>query len=331
MAPPEFDRPGSVLHVLGLRKSYGEIEALRGVDLEVAAGEIVALLGPNGAGKTTLVSIVAGLRRADGGAVEVDGLDALSRTTEVRRRIGLAPQETGIYPVVSVRRNLILFGELAGLGSAALRRRIDEVAEAMDITELLDRQAGKLSGGQKRRVHTAIALLHRPRLLLLDEATTGADVETRGHILELVRQLADEGSAVLYSTHYLAEVETLGSNVAILDRGQVIARGPVGDLVGAHAVPVVELAFDGQVPEISLNGEGTVEGNRLRLPTRDPAATLVDVVPQLPPGVLSSVEIIRPNLEAVYLALTGRRYDEVDREGAREETKEKGKTGVAAK
>jgi ABC-2 type transport system ATP-binding protein len=105
----------------------------------------------------------------------------------------------------------------------------------------------------------------------------------------------------------------------------------VGDLVGAHAVPVVELAFDGQVPEISLNGEGTVEGNRLRLPTRDPAATLVDVVPQLPPGVLSSVEIIRPNLEAVYLALTGRRYDEVDREGAREETKEKGKTGVAAK
>jgi ABC-2 type transport system ATP-binding protein len=328
---PELDRSGAMLHVSGLRKSYGEIEALRGVDLDVAAGDIVALLGPNGAGKTTLVSIVAGLRRADAGVVEVDGLDARRRSAQVRRRIGLAPQDTGIYPVVSVRRNLLLFGELAGLGRAELRRRIDEVAEALDIGELLDRQAGKLSGGQKRRVHTAIALLHRPPLLLLDEATTGADVETRGHILELVRQLAAEGSGVLYSTHYLAEVESLGSAVAILDRGQVIARGHVGDLIDAHAVPVVELTFDGEVPTISSQGGATVEGKRLRLPTRDPAATLVEVVPQVPPGALSSVEIIRPSLEAVYLALTGRRYDEADREGAREEaTERKGRSGVAA-
>jgi ABC-type multidrug transport system ATPase subunit len=232
---------------------------------------------------------------------------------------------------VSVRRNLLLFGELAGLGRSELRRRIDEVAEALDITDLLDRQAGKLSGGQKRRVHSAIALLHRPRLLLLDEATTGADVETRGHILTLVRQLAAEGSAVLYSTHYLAEVETLGSDVAILDDGQVIARGGVDELIAAHAMPVVELVFDGEVPAISWNGGARVEGDRLRLPTRDPAATLVQVVPQVPEGALSSVEIIRPNLEAVYLALTGRRYDEADREGARvDATEKKGKSGVAA-
>jgi ABC-2 type transport system ATP-binding protein len=320
-----------MLRVAGLQKSYGEIVALRGVDLDVAAGQIVALLGPNGAGKTTLVSIVAGLRKADAGVVEVDGLDARSRSAEVRRRIGLAPQETGVYPVVSVRRNLMLFGELAGLGKAELRRRIDEVAEALDITDLLDRQAGKLSGGQKRRVHTAIALLHRPRLLLLDEATTGADVETRGHILELVRRLAADGSAVLYSTHYLAEVETLGSDVAILDGGQVIARGGVQDLIGAHAVSVVELLFDGEVPRLSVDGGASVEGNRLRVPTRDPAATLVDVLPQVPPNLLSSVEIIRPNLEAVYLALTGRRYDEADREGARQDSTEgEGKTRVAA-
>lgn len=313
---------GAVLHIAGLRKAYGEIHALRAVDLDVAAGEIVALLGPNGAGKTTLVSIVAGLRRADAGVVEVDGLDALGRSAQVRQRIGLAPQDTGIYPVVSVRRNLLLFGELAGLGRAELGRRIDEVAEALDITDLLDRQAGKLSGGQKRRVHTAIALLHRPRLLLLDEATTGADVETRGHILELVRRLAEEGSAVLYSTHYLAEVETLGSEVAILDQGRVIARGPVADLVGAHARAVVELTFTGEVPTMPVGDGATVDGNRVRLPTSDPAATLVQVVPQVPPGTLSSVEIIRPNLESVYLALTGRRYDEADREGDREATQQ---------
>ncbi|MGH8894290.1 MAG: ABC transporter ATP-binding protein [Actinomycetes bacterium] len=320
-----------MLHIAGLRKSYGDVEALRGVDLDVEAGEIVALLGPNGAGKTTLVSIVAGLRRADDGVVEVDGLDARSRSTQVRRRIGLAPQDTGIYPVVSVRRNLLLFGELAGLGRDELRSRVDEVAEALDITDLLDRQAGKLSGGQKRRVHTAIALLHKPRLLLLDEATTGADVETRGHILELVRRLAAEGSAVLYSTHYLAEVETLGCTAAIIDLGKVIARGDVGGLVRAHAVPVVELVFHGPVPEIPLGDGAAVDGNRLRVPTADPAATLVDLVAQVPSGTLSSVEIIRPDLEAVYLALTGRRYDEANREGAPvDDAERRGRTDVTA-
>jgi ABC-2 type transport system ATP-binding protein len=303
-----------VLHISGLRKSYGEVTALRGVDLDVAPGEITSLLGPNGAGKTTIVSIVAGLRRADGGVVEVDGIDALARGSEVRRRIGLAPQDLGIYPVVSVRQNLQLFGRLAGLGDRELRTRIDEVALALNITDLLDRQGGTLSGGQKRRLHTAIALLHRPRLLLLDEATTGADVETRGHILDLVRRLAAEGSAVLYSTHYLQEVEDLGANVALLDAGLVIARGGVRELVTAHASAVVELTFTGGAPELYADDEMTVEGDRVRLTTSDPAATLSKVMPQLPTGALESVEILRPNLEAVYLSLTGRRYEEADKE-----------------
>jgi ABC-2 type transport system ATP-binding protein len=306
-----------VLHVAGLRKTYGRVEALRGVDLDVAAGQIVALLGPNGAGKTTLVSVVAGLRGADSGTVEVDGADALSRSRRVRRRIGLAPQDTGLYPVVTVRRNLILFGELAGLGRHDLKRRIDEVAEALDIADLLDRTAGTLSGGQKRRLHTAIALLHRPRLLLLDEATTGADVETRGHILDLVRQLAREGSAVLYSTHYLAEVESLGSDVAILDRGRVIARGAVGELVAAHAVAHVALTFDGPVPELPLPDGAVVDGSQLRVPTHDPTATLVELIQLVPAESLSSLEIQRPDLEAVYLSLTGRQYADADRQGGR--------------
>jgi len=137
----------AVLHIQGLRKSYGEVVALNGVDLDVAAGEITSLLGPNGAGKTTIVSIVAGLRRADAGVVEVGGLDALARRSEVRRQIGLAPQDLGVYPVVSVRQNLQLFGRLAGLGERELRARIDEVARALDITELLNREGGALSGG----------------------------------------------------------------------------------------------------------------------------------------------------------------------------------------
>lgn len=303
-----------MLHVEGLRKAYGKVEALRGVDLDVKAGEIVSLLGPNGAGKTTLVSIVAGLRRADAGAVEVDGLNALRSSAEVRRRIGLAPQDLGIYPVVSVRNNFLLFGRLAGLAEAELRARIAEVSEALQITDLLGRKAGELSGGQKRRVHTAIALLHRPPLLLLDEATTGADVETRGHILELVRRLAAQGSAVLYSTHYLQEVEALGATVALLDEGRVIARGDPHVLIQAHARPVVQLVFDGGVPAAAVGVGAAVEGNSVRVPSTDPARTLAEIIPRLPEGSLTSVEIVRPSLEAVYLALTGRRYEDADKE-----------------
>ena len=301
-----------MLHVQGLRKAYGDVIALRGVDVDVARGEITCLLGPNGAGKTTLVSIVAGLRRPDAGVVEVDGLDATSRSVEVRRRIGLAPQDLGVYPVVSVRRNLELFGRLAGLRPRELRTRVDEVAEALRIGDLLERQAGTLSGGQKRRLHTAIALLHRPALLLLDEATTGADVETRAHILDLVRQLAAEGSAVLYSTHYLQEVEDLGAHVALLDAGTVIARGAVERLIAAHADPVVEMTFHTEVPDVAADGDATVDGQRVRVTTPDPAAALASILPKLPPGALNTVEIVRPSLESVYLALTGRRYEEAD-------------------
>jgi ABC-2 type transport system ATP-binding protein len=191
------------------------------------------------------------------------------------------------------------------------------VAEALDITDLLDRQAGKLSGGQKRRLHTGIALLHRPALLLLDEATTGADVETRGHILGLVRNLAAEGSSVLYSTHYLAEVENLGASAAIIDAGRVIARDDVDVLIARHASPVVEIAFADDVPTLEGTDGAVIEGSRLRVSTPDPAATIAAIVPQVPSGQLVSIEIVKPSLESVYLTLTGRRYDEADAAGAR--------------
>lgn len=303
-----------MLHVAELRKAYGAEEALRGVDLDVAAGEVVALLGPNGAGKTTLVSIVAGLRRADAGVVEVGGLDALRRSRQVRRLIGLAPQDTGLYPVVSARQNLVLFGELSGLSHHEALRRAEEVAETLAITDLLDRLAGTLSGGQKRRIHTAIAFMHRPRLLLLDEATTGADVETRAHILELVQRVAAEGSAVVYSTHYLAEVSALpAATMVILDRGRIIASGARSTLEAAHAVPVVELTFHGEPP--TLEGWTRTETGRLRLSAADPGAALVEVLPRVASGALASVDIVRPGLEAVYLALTGRHYHEADAAG----------------
>jgi ABC-2 type transport system ATP-binding protein len=325
---PEVD-DGQVLHVAGLHKAYGSEPALRGVDLDVAEGEVVALLGPNGAGKTTLVSIVAGLRTADSGVVEVAGIDALRRSKEVRRLLGIAPQDTGLYPVVSVRQNLTLFGELNGLRRREVRRRAAEVAEALALTDLLDRPAGRLSGGQKRRVHTAIAFMHRPRLLLLDEATTGADVETRAHILDLVRRLSEEGCSVLYSTHYLAEVGSMPATVTILDRGRVIARGDPDALVSQHAVPTVELTFRGEAPPLP-GTDAVVDGSLLRVPSRDPGATLAQVLLQVDSARLASVEIVRPDLEAVYLALTGRRYRQEDAEAPQEARSDVGSDGVSA-
>ena len=200
------------------------------------AGTILGLLGPNGAGKTTLVSIVAGLRRADAGTVHVGGIDVGRHPKSAQRLIGFAPQETGVYPVLTVRDNLRFFAGLAGLRRPDARVRIDEVGAALGLDELFDRRASELSGGERRRLHTAIALLHRPRLVLLDEPTTGADVRTRNEILELVRTLADDGSAVVYSTHYLHEIEALDATVAFIDHGRIVARGELAELVHRHGV-----------------------------------------------------------------------------------------------
>ena len=297
------------LQIKGLRKAYGDKEVLRGVDLEAEPGEIVGLLGPNGAGKTTRVSIVAGLRRADAGSVTVAGIDALAHPERARALLGLAPQELGLYPVLPVRTNLAFFGELAGLHGALLRSRVNEVAEALDLTGLLNQKANTLSGGQKRRLHTAMALIHEPRVLFLDEPTVGADVRTRGKILEVVRARAAAGCAIVYTSHYLNEIEDLGATVALLEAGSIVARGPLENLIAEYGSPAVRLTFDGPAPAL----EGfEIAGSVATLRTPDPAHAAAGVLGRLNGSTarLRSVDIVRPSLEAAYLALTGRRSNE---------------------
>ena len=305
-----------LLRVAAVTKRYGDHVALDGVDLQIAPGEICGLLGPNGAGKTTLVSIVAGLREADSGTVTVDGLDvAVDRRT--RGLVGLAAQETAIYPTLKVEANLELMGGLAGLSKREVARRIEEIASVLELDELLDRKARFLSGGEKRRLHTAMAMLHRPRLLMLDEPTTGVDIATRSRLLASIRELAlQEGCAVLYSTHYLPEIEELGATVAILDGGRILARGPLDELIERHGTGMVELVFDGPPPERGVleqllgPRELTVVDSVVRTPSERPgadAAVLLAALGELA-GSLASVELIRPSLEAVFLGVTGRAY-----------------------
>jgi ABC-2 type transport system ATP-binding protein len=306
------------LIVESLQKSYGSVKALRGVDLEVSEGEIVALLGPNGAGKTTLVSIVAGLHPPDSGGVWVQGIDVLRQPEKARRHLGIAPQQTGVYPVLSVYENLYFFGALGGLGKAELNQRIEESSEAFELLPLLDRQARFLSGGEARRLHTAMALMHDPALLLLDEPTAGVDVRTRSRLLEVVRGLAERGSAVCYSTHYLGEVEELNASVAILDHGRIIARDSLPGLLRGFGQAAIEMKFDTAPPQLPLPGAVT-SGACLRIPTeRPPAEQAGEVLAALGAAArtVRSIEFVEPNLESVFLALTGRKFAGDDADGA---------------
>jgi ABC-2 type transport system ATP-binding protein len=300
-----------ILSVRGVSKRYGARQALDRVSLRVAAGEVLGLLGPNGAGKSTLVSIVAGVRRADSGEVLVDGIDVARHPASAAWRIGLGPQETSLYEVLTVGENLAFFAELVGLGRRARAARIEELTSAFQLGPLIDRPASQLSGGERRRLHTAIAFVHRPPLLVLDEATVGADVETRAALLDIVRAAADDGTAVLYSTHYLPEVETLGATVAILVAGRVITTGRLDALIAAHGRGKVELTFAGPPPRVELGQwPAAVEGNVVRIDAADPAGAVPIILARL--GALASslrgVEVLRPSLDSVFLTLTGCRY-----------------------
>jgi ABC-2 type transport system ATP-binding protein len=307
-----------VLRVRGLTRSYGTILALDGVDIDIAQGEVVGLLGPNGAGKTTLISIIAGLRAPDRGSVHVCGRDVQKDPLAARRMLGIAPQELAVYLQLSVRANLRFFGRMAGLGRLQLKERIEAVTHALELEEVLDRRPQELSGGEKRRVHTAIAILHRAPLLLLDEPTVGVDVHTRNRLIEVVKSLAYDGAAICYTTHYLHEVESVAASVVILDHGTVIAKGRVKDLIAASGGAVVEVSVEGSVPP-ELAALGTVDGDSslVRIQAPDPGAAITRALSTLDhdPDRIRSIEVVRPSLESVYLSVTGRRFDVTATEG----------------
>jgi ABC-2 type transport system ATP-binding protein len=221
----------ALLQATGLVRRFGPTIALDGFDLAVAAGEIAGLVGHNGAGKSTFARITAGLVRPDAGAVLVDGLDASAAAAKVRPILGLAPQELALYPTATARENLFAFAGLYGLRRREARNRIAELAADLVLGDVLDRRVRDLSGGQQRRVQAATAMIHRPRVLLLDEPTVGADPITRDALLAVVRATAADGTAVVYTTHYLPELDTLGATLAVADHGRIIARGTRADLL----------------------------------------------------------------------------------------------------
>lgn len=294
--------------------SYGDHIALDQVSLAVPRGQIVAVLGPNGAGKSTLISIIAGLRSPTSGTLSFDGTDLLSSTRRSHARIGIAPQETGIYRTLTVGENLGFFAELAGVPKNDRTQRTRDVAASLGLTELFDRRSARLSGGEARRLHTACALVGDPELVLLDEPTVGADIETRAQLIDTVTQLSHSGAAVLYTTHYLPEVERLDATVVIIDQGRVVACGTIDQLVAEHHLEGIEMRFHGEAPTLDPTPLGTnlrheISDSGLRIFGSVDIQVALALVGDRQTDIMS-IEVIRPDLEAVFLKLTGRRFDE---------------------
>src|SRR5690242_2386517 len=220
-----------LLSAVQLRKSFGDRIAVADVGFEIAPGEAYGLLGPNGAGKTTTIRLVCGLLTPDGGSVEVTGIPVSTGATRVKARIGYVPQEVSLYPDLSARENLAFFGRLYRLSGAALRARVDEVLDLVDLRDRGNDRVESYSGGMRRRLNIGASLLHHPELLVLDEPTVGVDPQSRHAIMESIRALGATGLAVLYTTHYMEEAERLCDRVGIIDRGRLVAEGTRRELV----------------------------------------------------------------------------------------------------
>ena len=272
-----------------VRKRYGPAApAVDGLSLEVRRGEVFGLLGPNGAGKTTTVAMIAGLLAPDSGSVELVPHGS-PRVPEVRRRIGIAPQALALYDGLTGEENVALFGRLYGLSGDALALR---VAAAIAFVGLEDRARDRVaaySGGMKRRLNLAVALVHEPELVVLDEPTVGVDPQSRNLIFENIAALRSQGRTIVYTTHYMEEAERLCDRVAIVDGGRLLALGTVGELVSAHGVRPVLVA--------------ELEGEERRIPTDDPLAALNALAAR---ERLRSFRVEQPDLEQVFLHLTGR-------------------------
>ncbi len=303
-----------ILEILDLEKRYGHTVALDKVSFEVIEGEVFGLLGPNGAGKTTLLSIVSGLISASGGDVRMMGRPALPVGKELRRQIGIVPQELAVYNELTPCENLRFFGRLYGLTGARLTRRADEVLEAIGLADRADDKVATFSGGMKRRLNLGAALVHQPHLLFLDEPTTGVDPQSRNHIFEEIRRVNHAGATVVYTSHYMEEVQALCPRVGIIDHGRLIACDMVAALVQQLA-GLIRL----RIPEIGralLDKLGTLPGSRwkqtdaqtLELECADVKGTLLRVVALLNELNLQliNLETQEPNLEGVFLHLTGR-------------------------
>jgi ABC-2 type transport system ATP-binding protein len=312
-----------MIQATDLHKSYGTLKAVDGVSFTMKQGETFGLLGPNGAGKTTTIHILAGLLKPDSGSVSVNGAADPTRA-EVRRQIGIAPQALALYEDMSAEANLRFLGELYGLAGAKLKERAEFALNLAGLVERRKDKVGTFSGGMKRRLNLAAALIHDPPVIFLDEPTVGVDPQSRNHLFANIEELAKQGRTILYTTHYMEEAQRLCHRVAIMDHGKILALDTVPELIQKHGGTAV---IEGEMAEQEEREAGQrrlndaigrivvagspdpatlhFEGHKFR---RESSQPMEDVAKLAQAGVkLAALHVDRPDLEAVFLNLTGRR------------------------
>lgn len=305
-----------MLTINNLKKNYGDIQAVKGVHLEVKKGEIIGLLGPNGAGKSTTISMISTLIKPDAGSVEFKGIDILKDPKPIQKVLGIVPQEIALYPTLTGYENLKFWGSAYGLKGSALKEKIEVVSEIIGIKDRLKDKVEKYSGGMKRRINIGAALLHDPELLIMDEPTVGIDPQSRNHILETIKQLNEKGMSIIYTSHYMEEVEFLCDRIYIMDEGVVIAEGTKDSLVasvnGERKVIVTYAenpnGIKDRLDALTQVERIEVEGEVLTLYTHsneNMMKKIIEVSSEFDIEMIS-IDVEKPNLESVFLHLTGK-------------------------
>ncbi|MFG1989306.1 ATP-binding cassette domain-containing protein [Actinoplanes sp. NPDC048988] len=309
-----------MIETRGLRKSFTSrqgrdkktVEAVRGVDLEVAAGEIFGFLGPNGAGKTTTLRMLATLIEPDGGTATIAGADLRTDPGEVRRRIGYVAQGGSTWDDSTAREELVLQARLYGIGKAEAQQRAERVLDGFQLSEYADRKCKTYSGGQRRRVDIALGIIHEPKVVFLDEPTTGLDPQSRAHMWDEIRRLRAEGMTVFITTHYLDEADALCDRISIMDNGEIVASGTPADLKREISGDVVRVGLP--VDAVAAAAQAltsykleTYEDN-VRLYVEDGAVAIPQILRALDAASvpLGTIELHRPSLDDVFLTKTGR-------------------------
>ncbi len=308
----------SILEVKDLQKNYGDFAAVKGITFNIKEGEIFSLLGPNGAGKTTTISMLSTLYTPTAGDASIGGHSISKEPMAVKQVIGVVPQELALYEDLTARENLIFWGQMYGLSGKSLNSRVDEVLEQIGLVDKAKNQVKTYSGGMKRRVNIGVGLLHKPRLLFMDEPTVGIDPQSRRAILDTVKDLNKQGMTVLYTTHYMEEAEELSDRVGIIDHGELIALGTQDELtkqVGQTDTLILHInenedtealaeslkSLDGVLEAIAVDHEVSI----ITPAAEDVLASVVSKANER--GIkIRSIDIREPNLEAVFLHLTGR-------------------------
>lgn len=301
-------------------KRYGTHTALDHLALTLEKGETLGLLGPNGAGKSTAIRVLTGLIGTDAGEVKLFGKPLKGNSQDIKRRIGVVPQDLALYETLSAYDNLAFFGKLYGVKGAELKKRISETLEVLGLTDVAGKVPKKFSGGMKRRLNIGCAIMHKPELLILDEPTVGIDPQSRNHILDFVADINKQGTTVLYTSHYMEEIERLCSRVCIMDTGRVIADGSVEELaVSTIFEEVITLEVKEPTPSLSENirkiqGVQACEfDNRtLTITSKTGSQNVARILEVAQPYTILGVSAKRPTLEDAFLSLTGKKLRDGD-------------------